>query len=126
MNLNYNPCKIKFSSSSSSSLRSVHLNHEGRLGISDGIYPSGILRLSFDSLFLFPLLLFCLVHFLFLFCHVSVNGQFSRFFSRKTQILFVKLGLFVWFLLSSLEIIAGRWYVQLAAIWHGIYHYAFK
>ena len=62
---------------------------------------------------------FCLVlHFLS--CQFSANGPFSRLFFQKTQIFFGKgqLGFCVWLLLSSWEMIVGRWYVQLAATWH--------
>ena len=43
--------------------------------------PLRISRLSTDSPFLSPLLFFCLV--LFLSCHFSANGPFSRLLSRK-------------------------------------------
>ena len=40
-------------------------------------------------------------------------------------LLLLLLGFSVWLLLSSKEMIVGRWYVQLAAIWDWICHYAF-
>ena len=70
---------------------------------------------------------FCLVLLLFLSCHFSANGPFSRlFFSRKLSNTFRSgLGLFVWHLLSSCEMIVGRWYVSLLPYGTGICHYAF-
>ena len=121
---------------------SLFKSAEGRLGMSDVTLLSGISGLSFDSHFLPPLWFFCLVLLLFLTCHFSANGPFSCLFSQKTQTFFVRLfcmalffllmvhspacfprklehfllGFFVW-LLSSSQMIVGRWYVQLAAIW---------
>ena len=87
--------------------------------MSDVPLLSGISGLSFDSPFLSPLLLFsaqsscsfCLVIFL-------LMVYSPDFFPENSQIFFLKGQFFVWLLLSSQEMIVGRWYVQLAAIWH--------
>ena len=75
----------------------------------------GCRLIPFSSLLSFfsPILL------LFLSCH-SANGPFSWLFSRRLFFFFFvkrKLLFFVRHLLSDLEMIMGRWYVQLAAKW---------
>ena len=76
---------------------------------------SGLSGLSFDSPFLSLLSwFFCLVLLLFLSCHFSASGPFSRLFSRKFWNRFRKLGFFVW-LVEQLG--DCGWYVQLADMW---------
>ena len=61
---------------------------EGQLGMSDVTPPSGISGLSLDSPFLSPHLFYCLILLLFVSCHSSGNGAFSRIFPRKFSIFF--------------------------------------
>ena len=76
--------------------------------------PSAVIWSPFPISLLGSLLLL-----LFLSCHFSANGPFAWLFSRKLSNSFRQgLGFFVWLLWSSWEMIVGRWYVQLAAIWH--------
>ena len=52
--------------------------------------PSRIWGLSLDSSFLFPVSFFWLVLLLFLYCHFSTNGPFSRLFPEICQTFFIK------------------------------------
>ena len=89
---------------------------KGRLGMSD-VSPCRESQLSFDSLFLSPVLFFCLFLLLFLSCHFSANGPLSWVFSRKLSNIFCYELRFFMALVEQLQD-DGRWYVQLAAIWH--------
>ena len=56
----------------------IKMYPEGRPRTSDVNSLCGISGLSFDSPYPFPFFLFCLVLLLFLACHFSANGPFSR------------------------------------------------
>ena len=78
-----------------------------------GCHLSGISGLPVESPFLSPLLFFfCLVLSLFLSCNFSVNGPFSR----KLKYFLLKVRLFYIALVEQQG--DGRWYVQLADMWH--------
>ena len=91
--------------------------------------------LSFDSPFLSPFFFcpvlffvscdfsangpFSCLFFLFVSCDFSANGPFSwlfSFFLQNSQIFLLRLRPFYMALVKQLR--DGRWYVQLAAIWH--------
>ena len=78
---------------------------------------------------------FCVVLLLFLSCHSLLAVHFPDFFPENYPKIFVKRWalfsrnfsqhfslrggfLCVWLLLSSYEMIAGRWLVHIAAVWH--------
>ena len=91
--------------------------------MSDVSLLSGISGLSFDSLYLFPLLVFGLVLLLclsclFFFSAVMVDSTVCMClcFSENVPTFFVETRFFIWLLLSGYDIIVGRRYVQLAAI----------
>ena len=60
-------------------------------------------------LFLSPLSFFCLLLLLFWSCHFSADDPFSWLFPPENST-------FLWLLLSSWEMIVGRWHVQLTGI----------
>ena len=99
--------------------RSCVQDPEGRPGMSDVSLLSGMSGLSFDSHNLSTLLFFsaqsscsfCLVIFRLMVHSPDLSRKLSNIFRYG-------LGFFVWLLLSSQQMIVGRWYVQLAAIWH--------
>ena len=115
----------------------IYSRHKGQLIASDdrlflpshpsggqGCLMSGISGISFGSHFLSRELIFfslCLVLFLFLSCHCSANGPFSRLFPPKYSPKYFDekyTFCFVWLLLSSSDTIKGKCCVQPASIWH--------
>ena len=59
----------------------------------------------------------CLVLLLFLSCHFSANGPFSFFPPKTLKYFSLRVRLFCMALVEQLGD-DGRWYVQLAAVWH--------
>jgi len=115
--------KIKTFSHAAFSSIALCRSPEGRLGMCDVYHLSRISGLSFDCPFLSP------VFFFFQPCHFSSSCPFiclffffpPCFFSQKILIFHYKwvslrVRLFCMALVELLE--NGRWYVQLAAIWH--------
>ena len=82
---------------------------------------SWISGLLFDTPFLSPLLLFFLpiVLLLFLSCYFSADGPFSWLFSLQKTLKYFSLRVRL-FCMALVEQLGddGRWYVQLAAVWH--------
>ena len=104
----------------------LYLCPDGRPGMSDVSHLSWISGLSFDFLFLSPLVFFCIVLLLFLSCNFSANGpfsappppspppppplprKFSNYFSLRDRLFFVSL---------DEQLGDGMGCVRLAAIW---------
>ena len=83
----------------------IHFEHrspEGRPGMSDVTFLSGISGLSFDSPFLSSFLFFSLVLLLFLSCHLAANGPFSWLFQKTLKYFSLRVRLFCMALVEQL------------------------